>query len=270
MPNLTAIALKPIIARVRNSASEFNGYCTWHFSQIKSPVAKVLAADKETSGGICEMLSAKWILCHANGGSLATWLSKDGQSVAKEDIDASKIRILMQLFLVGSEMNTDYILGESDRFGHVDQTGATNRWLAAKGVVQRKSIKPMTFLNAGSVNIPIKKKGSRSGGDRATYAGNIASEMAGHLKNSCGDYCTIGLWGPNDGHAMAAWVGSNDAVFFDPNFGEFWFQNKKDFISWFPTFFKTSLYSLPYLGLCEKYEIREFGAAMKHASRSCS
>lgn len=52
-----------------------------------------------------------------------------------------------------------------------------------------------------------------------------------------------------EGHA-------NDVTFFDPNYGEFYFPRKADFIRWFPVFFKKSLYALPILGLCERYETR--------------
>ena len=59
---------------------------------------------------------------------------------------------------------------------------------------------------------------------------------------------------------MAAWVGA-DVAFFDPNFGEFWFENRQDFINWFPAFFSKSCYSWPKLGLCERFEVDEFALA---------
>ncbi len=63
----------------------------------------------------------------------------------------------------------------------------------------------------------------------------------------------IGIYGPGGGRAMAAWI-ANDVAFFDPNFGEFYFVDKANFLQWLPTYFKKSLYSLPKVGLCERYE----------------
>lgn len=253
MPNFAGFFLTPVINSVRASVKPFNGQCTWAFSQIKDPVASIIGKDQISKDGICEMLSAKWIETHANESHLSTWLEGAGHA-----IDPSKIRQLMQLFIIGSSMNRSAIIGNAVKGGDVDQTQATINWLRAKGIIQRKSIKPIQFLGGASENIANTSTASRAGGgDRHDFAQQMANAIAFSMKNGTGSYRTIGIWGSGGGHAMAAWVGQ-DVAFFDPNYGEFWFERRQDFINWWPTFFKKSMYSMKKVGLCRKYEIMDY------------
>ena len=58
-------------------------------------------------------------------------------------------------------------------------------------------------------------------------------------------------WGTDAGHAVAAWLGQpsyssgGDALFFDPNCGEYWFENKQDFFRFFPDFYRRKYRSFP-------------------------
>ena len=247
--------LKPLIKRVRNSAGQNGGQCTWEFSQMVGTVSSIIGTHAGSKDGICEMLSAKWLECHAKEGHLANWIKGSGS-----DIDPSKVRNLMQLFIIGSEMNRQAIVGNAVAGGTVDQTNATARWLEAKGIRHRKSIKPVQFLNGPSVSTPVGSTGSRGGGARGLHSANIGSAIANIVNTGTGSYRMIGIYGPGGAHAMAAWVGA-DVAFFDPNFGEFWFENRRDFIAWFPTFFSKACYSWPKLGLCERFEVDEFALA---------
>ncbi|HXT82656.1 MAG TPA: YopT-type cysteine protease domain-containing protein [Acetobacteraceae bacterium] len=43
-------------------------------------------------------------------------------------------------------------------------------------------------------------------------------------------YRLIGIYsGDNSSHCMACYTGLKDIAFFDPNFGEFWFEDKRKF-----------------------------------------
>ena len=142
------------------------------------------------------------------------------------------------------------------RGGTVDQTEATRRWLMHKGIIRRNGIIPITFQNAPSQTIALGTTlgtEPRNGGNRSAHAGNLGAAIAGNLHYGNGHYAMIGIYGPGGAHAMAAWI-ANDVAFFDPNFGEFYFSDKDAFISWFPTFFRRSGYSWPWVGLCEDYE----------------
>ena len=245
MPNLSGILMSPVINGVRKSVASFNGHCTWKFSQMQDPVATLIGKDKITKDGICEMLSAKWIECHAKDDHLANWLQGGGK-----DIDPSKIRQLMQLFIIGETMNTGAMLNNPQRGATVNQTTATVRWLKAKGILQR----------GGATSDVQGQRGG--GGSRSGHALAMAKAMAASLNNGTGSYRTIGIWGPGGGHAMAAWV-AQDVAFFDPNYGEFWFENRQDFIKWFPTFFSKSMYALPKVGLCSSYQLMDFALQVK-------
>ena len=59
---------------------------------------------------------------------------------------------------------------------------------------------------------------------------------------------------------MAAWV-AQDVAFFDPNFGEFWFERSADFVAWLPTFWQKSFYSNPAVGLSNRYEVMNYAKA---------
>lgn len=244
MPNFIGTLLTPVINGVRSSVTSHRGQCTWKFSQIKDPVATIIGKNNITKDGICEMLSAKWIECHAHDDHLANWLKGGGN----QEIDPSKIRLLMQLFAIGETMNPGAMVGNPQAHITHSQTEATVRWLKAKGLIKRGTV--------------ASYDGSRSGGSRSGYATAIANAIASSWYNGSGSYRTIGIWGPGGGHAMAAWV-AQDVAFFDPNYGEFWFQNRYDFIAWFPTFFNKAMYSLPKIGLCETYEVMDFGIEMK-------
>ncbi len=251
MPNFAGFFLSPVINSVRSSAKKHNGSCTWEFSQIKDPVASIIGKDRITEDGICEMLSAKWIECHAHDSALPNWLEGSGKA-----IDPSKIRQLMQLFIIGSTFGQNQILGNVG--GAVDQTAATTNWLRAKGVIQRKSIKPITFMGGQKMNVANSTEGNRAAGtSKSGHAAAMASAIAMSMNTGSGSYRTIGIWGPHGGHAMAAWVGK-DVAFFDPNYGEFWFENRSDFIRWWPKFFSKACYNLPRVGLFDRYQINEY------------
>jgi YopT peptidase len=72
-------------------------------------------------------------------------------------------------------------------------------------------------------------------------------DIVGHLKKFQACYANIGIRADVAvGHALAAWIGgyNDDACFFDPNYGEFWFRNKQDFFNFFPAFFRRA-YKVP-------------------------
>lgn len=66
--------------------------------------------------------------------------------------------------------------------------------------------------------------------------------------NSC--YARVNFGGTaffkGAGHAVAVWLGqpsyssAGDALFFDPNYGEFWFKDKQDFFRFFPEFYRAT------------------------------
>lgn len=222
------------VSRVQNSVGKYGGYCTWQFSQCLNPVSALIGQDKVSKNGICEMLSAKWIDEHAHGGALANWIvNTNGQ------IDPSKIRMLMQLFILGETMRPSKMIGREIRGddwdlvgGGQNQDNATRNFLASRGIIRRGN----GLQNGWGVG---KKSGS------AKIKVKLAQDLC-DSRGGSGSYRIIGIYEKgNSGHCMACYTGLQDIAFFDPNFGEFWFEDKTRFRNWFTDeFFPKSLYSL--------------------------
>ncbi|WP_066014799.1 YopT-type cysteine protease domain-containing protein [Endozoicomonas atrinae] len=249
MQDPSFLIVRQFIKRVRSTAKSFNGSCTWDFSQVENPVAKIIGTHPESRGGICQMLSARWIERHAHGSSLASWLSTSG-SIGKKNINPSKIRQLMQQFIATTTLKSGLMTEQNS--GKIDQDASTNLWLESHGIRQCRNIK---FMGAGQFkfNQIQTRSGSRGNMPKGDFAREIAVNIQRDLHNChYGNYALIGIQGYS-GHAIAAWI-AQDACFFDPNFGEFYFSDKNAFINWFPAFFLASPYSLPYFGLAESYE----------------
>ena len=130
-----------IAARVKSvqaSAKGYSGSCTYAFSQMTNPVADIIGTDKTTKDGICEMLSARWIVEDSRGRSLQAWLSPGGGN----SIDANKIRLLMQLFIIGETMAPSRMVDSNSPLvkrgkggGATDQDLATQNLLLSNGLV---------------------------------------------------------------------------------------------------------------------------------------
>ena len=238
--------MQGLIERVQSSVTEFGGYCTWPFSQMAEPMTTLCSGRRETLSGLCDMLAARWIERHANGGSLASWLSS-----ASGDIDQSKVRQLIQLSIIGTTMKSG-MMTEQD-VGSVIQEDATLLWLRQKGVVP---CRVMTLDGTGSVGHTTEdvNVGARHGWPKRWFAGEIAKGVQKDLYTCCNNYALIGLCGHLSGHSMAAWVGL-DVCFFDPNFGEFYFHDRQLFLNWFQFFFGQARYAVQSTDLCEFYKV---------------
>ena len=123
------------VSIVQKSAKSHGGMLIWDFSQCVNPVASLIGTDTVTRDGICEMLPAKWIDEHAHEGTLANWLL-DGRAV-----NASKIRLLMQWFIIGTTMRPSKMVGRDDapgmQRGDQNQDKATQNFLLTRGVIRR-------------------------------------------------------------------------------------------------------------------------------------
>ena len=238
--------MQALITRVRSSVTEFGGHCTWPFSQLTEPLVTICSGHRETADGLCEMLAARWIERHANGGSLASWLSSPGG-----DIDQSKVRQLIQLSIIGSTMKSG-MMTEQD-VGSVIQNDATLLWLRNKGVVP---CRVMTLDETGNVgDMPEDVRvGARHGWSKVGFVREIAASVQKDLYTCCNNYALVGISGHISGHTLAAWVG-NDVCFFDPNFGEFYFHHRQSFLNWFPIYFGKATYAVTVSDLCEFYRL---------------
>lgn len=258
MPNvlIEMLANKALIAPVRKSAVDNGGEVTWEFSQMIEPVSKIISKVPETGSGICEMLSAEWLIGQASKVHLKDVLGSGAE------IDASKVRQIMQRFIVGTEMAPGMIVDPINPGANVpegqkvdertknrpaDQTSATMNFLRSKGL---------------EVDLASATTSVRDGSKIKDWAKALADVLA---NKSHGKYKMIGIWGKGkdgeygSGHCMASQVRKDNAiVFFDPNFGEFKFNNDADFKAWLPIFWKASGYGRFIAKMSHAFEVHNY------------
>ena len=238
--------MQALVKRVQEKVTDFGGYCTWPFSQMTEPMVTLRAAHRETRGGLCSMMAACWIERHANGSSLASWLSS-----ASGDIDHSKVRQLIQLSIISGTMRSGMMMEQN--VGSIMQEDATLSWLRQKGVVV---CRVMTIDEAGNVSHSTEdiRTGARHGWPKVGFVREMVANVQKDLYTCCNNYALMGLIGHINAHGMAAWVG-NDVCYFDPNFGEFYFHDRYSFLRWFPHYFGQACYPTQANDLCEFYKM---------------
>ncbi len=72
-------AVSTTLGSVRNSASKHGGEITFKFAQTKGTFLDQIMKHSDTSGGVCESISAHWISAHAKGESVFDQLYVGGQ-----------------------------------------------------------------------------------------------------------------------------------------------------------------------------------------------
>jgi len=237
------------VKSVQASASGYSGSCTYAFSQMTSPVSDLIGADKTTKQGVCEMLSARWIIEDANGRSLKTWLSTGGTNT----VDANKIRLLMQLFIIGTTMAPQRMVWAKDEGNPGGDNGVALRQKSDQDVAT------YNYLLANGVVPPEKGSdgdwgsGTSSGGDKLKHL--IARDLC-DARGGGRRWRIIGIWGLVGGHAMAYSGDDSGCAFFDPNYGAFAFPSKTKFRDWFVHAFYPMAFYTKILG--RRYELHDY------------
>ena len=209
--------------------------CYIEYSQGNRGTHDIIKKSPLTADGICQALSAKWIAQHANDDSLWNWLFIKGT----RSINQAAIVNLMHNFTDGVARHGKSANPTSKNkypLGMTYQDYVTERYMAIYGVQRRKMVQKGFLGNQFHL--------IATGADGHC----LAHRMQGSFLNSRGDsYVLIVIKGKDKnkpvGHAMSAYVGSEDFVFFDPNFGEFWFPSHEKFQAWFKGYWSTSGYN---------------------------
>ncbi|MBL6454716.1 YopT-type cysteine protease domain-containing protein [Belnapia sp. T6] len=216
--------------------------CTSTFSQCRDPVLGMITQDEATAGGVCESLSGHWIWYHAKGDSLWNWLTPNGP----DQVAPGPLWAVMAL------------QREGDRAPN--QNAVTNQFLRERGILQMKSSADAFSSRGRRYGTGELRHAEGSSGffSARTLAESIARDFTRAGGRSAGQYKKIGISGKAGAHAMAAWV-AEDVCFFDPNFGEYWFPNAANFVTWFAgSFWYRSMYAA---GLSGSFEIDCFAKA---------
>ena len=226
---------------VQRSARDYSGHCTYAFTQCKPPVSSFIAGDESTAIGVCESMAAHWIKFHAFNDSFWDWFMPDGE--------VSMTRLLYDIM----QLQSRGILG--------DQDAVTEEWLKQNRILRLRS----SSLGFASAQKPHGMQQFAGAYENRLQAGRTGVFSPGDLaramvldpyKNGC--YKKLWLSGKFGQHVMALWV-AKDVAFFDANFGEFWFEDKNEFVRWWTKkFWYTSLYNI---GLSGEFELRPYAKA---------
>lgn len=169
--------------------------------------------------GICKAMSVYWISCHATDVDFWGWLTHNSDTVHRD----SAVHLC--------DLHGSY----SNRAAHgnfatraqlgLDKHGWVKLQLSKAGVAERLAIGNGGSLSTNAAFI--------SASSRMRRGRQIANEL---VKNS-GCYKQLSFHGAHGGHATALWVGE-DVTFFDPNYGEYWFETQANFKRWFELFWR--------------------------------
>lgn len=214
---------------VKSICKKHGGYQTWSFKQTSMSVLYRTFNDSKTRWGICAGLSACWIRFHAHDDSLANKIGGGG---------------------TGLPVSSIYIYGiaglhasVSDGTGQQQRQGLEN-YLRAHDIVTLQSSYIRVGTCGGNVIAVPDSFDATNMDSNVNGIPNIETEIVDGMRQLRSCYARINFGGKalfsNAGHAVSAWFGSGDedVAFYDPNYGEFWFQNKADFYEFFKKYYR--------------------------------
>ncbi|MEO1656346.1 MAG: YopT-type cysteine protease domain-containing protein [Pseudomonadota bacterium] len=169
-------------------------------------------------GGVCKALCIYWMSSHANDHDFWSWLFDNNGH-----INVRKAGMI-------ADMQGAY-MGQANHAGGLNVRNALveskyhfmKRMLQKMGLVERKT----AHGNSRSVNEQAFAPGNSFSRGR-----ELAELVAPEYVMGQAMYKQLSFHGNRGGHAVALWV-AQDVMFFDPNFGEFWFEHVADFRRWF-------------------------------------
>jgi hypothetical protein len=172
-------------------------------------------------GGVCYALSMYWIVKWSKGEDYLAWLSppKEASSQGKSTFGVGQLQSIKKLM-----ENQSKFLGSIQHPGiknqpfPLDDLPARTRKLAyAKLFIEGNSdLKAQGRL--------VLLQGAPLDQIAAAIVANQGYVMLGWFKDGFG------------GHACAAYVGSPDVWFFEPNFGQYWFSDTGSFKTWYRSY----------------------------------
>ena len=224
--------------KLHATAFTHGGACTKKFSQGSDDRTKGVGAiyhqrlksNGKRWSGVCKALSMFWLAFHANDEDFWGWLmGPDGQ-----------VNLEVGGFIC--DLHGSY----SSRADHGDVTPRSLSGLSKLAFMQKQlgkaGIVPRTTAAGGSMstNAQAFTRNSSIGRGR-----EIANVLAPDYKMGGAMYKQLSFAGDTGAHATVAWI-AQDACFFDPNFGEYWFEKVSDFRRWFELFWVYSGYGRKY------------------------
>ncbi len=242
---------------VRGTAKIFKGHLIEAFDQGDriEGLRGIFDEIPEARRGVCKSLCMNWIVYHAKDeqGSFAEFARSKGSGKQRSGGHYAGVGIVM------NQLNYSDALGAATSRAHYlrikDQF--TDDFMLKHGLVRQMKMTNPTL----NLSNPGLKMGRTGLGPNTAFAWRFARSIVGKHSANYWSYKIISIHGPAGGHAVAAFVGA-DALFFDPNYGIFYFEKAADFLNWFGApggFYWVSNY-LKHLG--DDYVIKSYALAI--------
>ena len=225
---------------VRGTARNFRGYLIEAFDQCDrmEGLGTIMRQIPGTSQGVCKSLCMHWVAHHANdvpksfaevARSMGSGMQRSGGHFTGVAIALNQLKYSDALRVCTNP--TDYNRTK-DQF--------TDDFLRRHGILRQMKISnPALNLSPAASKAPPglgPRPGLRDPAKSPTvqiaFGRRVAESIVGNHSGRYWSYKIISIHGSVGGHALAAFVG-DDAMFFDPNYGVFYFENADDFRRWF-------------------------------------
>ena len=195
-------------------------------------------------GGVCKALTLYWMAYHANDWDFWSWLFADNGHL--HTWNAAAVCDLQGAYTDDPRYNGGV---RGRRAAGLTKFQFMRDVLRRSGLVERK--------DPFGVSMSINNQWARGDGGRVIGQAIAPDYVAGKAM-----YKQISIHGSAGGHAVCAWV-AEDVMFFDPNYGEYWFETPAQFRRWFNFFWHESGY---YRAFSMDYTIHCFGKSINHFS----
>lgn len=209
--------------QMQMAAIQCGGACTKKFNQGSDDRTKGVGywyhqrkkANGSRWGGVCKALSIYWIATHAQEDDFWGWLfSNKGWADA---LNATEIL----------DLHGEYGSGR----GGLSKDNWTLKILQNFGLVEKRGMANGASLTAAG-----------NAGSSYQTLSILAQAIAPNYRRGSDCYKQLSIHSSSGGgHAVAAWV-AEDVLFFDPNYGEYWFETPRQFRTWFYQFWCISGY----------------------------
>jgi YopT-type cysteine protease-like protein len=214
------------VAKVRFTAQIFKGYLIEAFSQgdWNEGVGPIMAQIPEAARGVCKSLCMHWVAHHATDapGRFSDVARLHGPGTRRNGGHYAGVGMALTQLDYARALGTAAV---QDREQAKDQF--TDDFLRRSGIVRQMNIKhPTRNLS------PSRFKPGNNRAVNTWFGRQLATHIVGSHSKDYWSYKIISIHGRAGGHAVAAFVGA-DAMFFDPNYGIFYFKKADDFRQWF-------------------------------------
>ncbi len=215
-------------ALVRGTARFFRGRLLEAFNQGDrvEGLRDVMRQIPETAHGVCKSLCMHWVDHHANDRSglfseMAKSMATGGQRSG--GYYGAAAMTLNQLAYTEALRG---ITNHSDYNRAKDQY--TDDFLRKRGILRQMKISnPALNLSDAQYKLLLPASAPNN-----RFGKNLADAIVGEHSAKYWSYKIISIHGRAGGHAIAAFVGA-DVMFFDPNYGIFYFPKSAHFKLWF-------------------------------------